>query len=348
MKINISQIGGTEEPNEVKVPLFTKKKEKIDSPKKISIASEESKSVSIILTKNNPGKENKSIRVEQIKEKSFSQEVKVDNKKTASETKGKDDLLEIPSNSSVSKKEKISSGKIKITSIASKAGKEDSGSKEVKIKHKLVKSEETKDEESSREEFQEATDSFNDPSDSSVANAVIDVPADRLTDLPLDTSSETDQIEIIGTSQENSSPFEGDDTKVYNSESSIKEEKKKKSGVRTILIAEDERPLSRALEIKLTKEGYEVTIASNGEDAINILANKSFSLIILDLVMPKKDGFAVLQYLKAKSKKTDIIVLSNLAQEEDFKKAKDLGAKTYFIKSNTPIIELVTYIKENI
>lgn len=123
---------------------------------------------------------------------------------------------------------------------------------------------------------------------------------------------------------------------------------KNKNGLKTILIVEDEKPLSRALEIKLTKEGYEVSIANNGEDAINLLADKSFALIILDLVMPKKDGFAVLEFLKSKNKKTEIIVLSNLAQEEDFKKAKELGAKTYFIKSNTPIIELVNYIKENI
>ncbi|MDD4409251.1 MAG: response regulator [Candidatus Pacebacteria bacterium] len=125
-----------------------------------------------------------------------------------------------------------------------------------------------------------------------------------------------------------------------------KEDKKLKSGL--ILIAEDEKPLSRALEIKLTKEGYEVLVASNGEDAIRFLDKKKFDLIILDLVMPKKDGFAVLEHFKEENMKSNVIVLSNLAQEEDFKRAKDMGAMTYFIKSNTPIIELVKYIKENI
>jgi len=115
-----------------------------------------------------------------------------------------------------------------------------------------------------------------------------------------------------------------------------------------ILIAEDEKPLSRALEIKLAKEGYDVMVASNGEEAIRHLSGKEFDLIILDLVMPKRDGFAVLEYLNKEGMKSSIIVLSNLAQEEDFKKAKDLGAMTYFIKSNTPIIELIRYIKENI
>lgn len=130
-----------------------------------------------------------------------------------------------------------------------------------------------------------------------------------------------------------------------------KEEKKEtpknaKHGL--ILIAEDEKPLSRALEIKLTKEGHKIIVAYNGEEAIKYLDKNDFDMIILDLVMPKKDGFAVLEHLNRKNKKSNIIVLSNLAQEEDFKKARDLGAMTYFIKSNTPIIELVQYIKENI
>ena len=113
-----------------------------------------------------------------------------------------------------------------------------------------------------------------------------------------------------------------------------------------ILVAQDEKPLSKALELKLSKEGFDVSIAQNGEEAISLLVKEDFDVLILDLIMPKKDGFSVLQYLKEKGKKIKTIVLSNLAQEEDFKKAKDLGAKSYFVKSNTPIIELVNYIKE--
>ncbi len=128
----------------------------------------------------------------------------------------------------------------------------------------------------------------------------------------------------------------------------LKKEIAKKNNTGLILIAEDEKPLSRALEIKLSKEGYLVEVANNGEDAISIINHKEFDLIVLDLVMPKKDGFAVLEHLNKKGKKTNIIVLSNLAQEEDFEKARDLGAMTYFIKSNTPIIELIKFIKENI
>ncbi|MFA5080489.1 MAG: response regulator [Candidatus Paceibacterota bacterium] len=113
-----------------------------------------------------------------------------------------------------------------------------------------------------------------------------------------------------------------------------------------ILVAEDEKPLAKALEIKLSKEGFDVLIAANGEEAISMLSSQDFDVLILDLIMPKKDGFVVLEYLKNQNKKIKIIVLSNLAQEEDFKKAKALGAKSYFVKSNTPIVELVNYIKE--
>ncbi|MCK9393955.1 MAG: response regulator [Candidatus Paceibacterota bacterium] len=113
-----------------------------------------------------------------------------------------------------------------------------------------------------------------------------------------------------------------------------------------ILVAEDEKPLAKALEIKLSKEGYDVFIATNGEEAISMLSSQDFDILILDLIMPKKDGFVVLEYLKDQNKKIKTIVLSNLAQEEDFKKAKGLGAKSYFVKSNTPIVELVNYIKE--
>lgn len=115
-----------------------------------------------------------------------------------------------------------------------------------------------------------------------------------------------------------------------------------------ILVAEDEKPLSKALELKFENEGYDVFIAQNGEEAISLLSKEDFDVLILDLIMPKKDGFAVLEFLKSKNKNIRIIVLSNLAQEEDFKKAKDLGAKSYFVKSNTPIVELVNYIKETI
>ncbi len=113
-----------------------------------------------------------------------------------------------------------------------------------------------------------------------------------------------------------------------------------------ILIVEDERPLSKALELKLAKEGYETAIATDGGDAVKKIKAENFDVAILDLVMPQYDGFHVLEYVHENKVPIKVIVLSNLSQSEDIKKAKAFGAEEYFIKSNTPIVTLVENIKK--
>jgi len=113
-----------------------------------------------------------------------------------------------------------------------------------------------------------------------------------------------------------------------------------------ILIIEDEKPMARALELKLTYEGFEATTAFNGESAIETLEKEIFDLIICDLVMPKVNGFKVLETLKEKKVKTPVMVLTNLSQEDDEKRVKSLGAKEFFIKSNTPIANIVGWITQ--
>lgn len=113
-----------------------------------------------------------------------------------------------------------------------------------------------------------------------------------------------------------------------------------------ILIIEDERPMAHALELKLTKLGFDTRAVSNGEDAIVILKNEAFTLILLDLVMPKMDGFEVLEYLKERKIEVPVIVLSNLSQVEDERRARALGAKEFFIKSNTPIAFIIERVAQ--
>lgn len=115
-----------------------------------------------------------------------------------------------------------------------------------------------------------------------------------------------------------------------------------------ILVVEDDRPLSRALELKLTNEGFQPIVVSDGEQALKILENEKFDLILLDLILPKVDGFGVLAELKSKNSTIPVIVLSNLGQEADAKKAKELGALNYFIKSDTSIASIIEYIKANL
>lgn len=113
-----------------------------------------------------------------------------------------------------------------------------------------------------------------------------------------------------------------------------------------ILIAEDEKQMAHALELKLKKSGFEPKVAYNGIEAIKILEKEKIDLVLLDLMMPEKDGFGVLEDMKQKKISVPVIVSTNLSQEDDVKKAKDLGAKDYFVKSDTPINEVVEHIKK--
>ena len=124
------------------------------------------------------------------------------------------------------------------------------------------------------------------------------------------------------------------------------QEENKSTGVKRILIAEDERPLAKVLLLKLTKAGFEVEAVYNGEEAIDKITKEKFDLVLLDLVMPNVSGFGVLEKMKELGNSTPIVVLSNLSQEGDEMKAKSLGAKDFFIKSNTPVSEIVKYVQE--
>ncbi len=110
---------------------------------------------------------------------------------------------------------------------------------------------------------------------------------------------------------------------------------------RKILIIEDEKTLARALELTLTRAGFNVLMVFNGEEGTSLLQKESFDLILLDLIMPKMDGIAVLTKLKELGIKTKVMVLSNLSQESDLTKTKAFGVKDFFIKSNTPIATIV-------
>lgn len=115
-----------------------------------------------------------------------------------------------------------------------------------------------------------------------------------------------------------------------------------------ILLAEDERLLSEAMQLKLGHAGYEVKAVNNGEEALAALKEGGFDLIVMDIIMPKMDGFATLQALKDQGNTIPVIVTSNLGQEEDIKRAKELGAIDYLVKSNTPIAGIVEQIEKTI
>ncbi len=113
-------------------------------------------------------------------------------------------------------------------------------------------------------------------------------------------------------------------------------------------MVDDERALSTALRLKLTNSGFDVKTAFDGEEALRILEKESFDLILLDLIMPNMDGFQVLKVFVEQKMSGKVIVTSNLSQEEDEEKAKALGAIRYFVKSDTPLLKIVEYVKEAI
>jgi len=121
-----------------------------------------------------------------------------------------------------------------------------------------------------------------------------------------------------------------------------------KSGSGKILIIEDEKPLARALELKLVHEGFEVITLSSGEGFWDYIEKGKIFLIICDLVMPKFDGFQILEKLKENKIQIPVIVLTNLGQTEDEKRVRKLGANEFFVKSDTSLSKLVDYIKNKI
>lgn len=101
-----------------------------------------------------------------------------------------------------------------------------------------------------------------------------------------------------------------------------------------ILIIEDDKFFQKFYSTKLTDAGHTVTVADNGDEGLKKIPELKPNLILLDIIMPVKDGFDVLTELsKSANKNIPVIVFSTLGQEQDVAKAKKLGARDYINKS---------------
>ena len=115
-----------------------------------------------------------------------------------------------------------------------------------------------------------------------------------------------------------------------------------------ILVAEDDKFLANAYRVKLEREGYEVKVVFDGNELINSLSEFPPDLIILDLIMPNKDGFSTLRELRSDDspfKNTPILVSSNLGQSEDIVKVTKLGATDYIVKTDLSMKNLAEKVK---
>ncbi len=114
-----------------------------------------------------------------------------------------------------------------------------------------------------------------------------------------------------------------------------------------ILLAEDDEFLSTLLKTRLEREGFVITIVRSGDEVIPTLKLVKPDLMLLDIILPGKSGHEILDNLiKAETKIPPFMVLSNLGQEEDIKRATQFGAIEYFVKSHTALDDLVKKIAE--
>jgi DNA-binding response OmpR family regulator len=118
--------------------------------------------------------------------------------------------------------------------------------------------------------------------------------------------------------------------------------------MKKILFIEDEASLQKTVGEILKQEGFVVLEALDGDMGLRLAKEERPDLILLDLVLPKKDGFEVLKYLKAdpETQHIKVVVLTNLEGSHDVERALELGATTYLVKVNYNLEELVQKIKD--
>jgi DNA-binding response OmpR family regulator len=115
-----------------------------------------------------------------------------------------------------------------------------------------------------------------------------------------------------------------------------------------ILIIEDDLVLQKSLKEYLSSEGFEIECASDGEEGIQKAIAEKPDLILLDIILPKKDGYEVLQEVKANPEISHIpvVLLTNLDGITDVEKALELGATTYLVKADYKLEEVTEKVKE--
>lgn len=116
---------------------------------------------------------------------------------------------------------------------------------------------------------------------------------------------------------------------------------------KTVLIVEDQQPLAEVYRIRLMAEGYQVWIATDGESAIDMALQLQPDLILLDMMLPKRSGFGVLESLHQHPNlaQTRIIVMSALAEKVDKDRGFRLGVSNWLVKSQATLEEVIASIR---
>jgi DNA-binding response OmpR family regulator len=120
--------------------------------------------------------------------------------------------------------------------------------------------------------------------------------------------------------------------------------------MKKILFVEDEAVMQKALGEFLQANGYEVISALDGEVGLSLAKSQAPDLILLDIILPKKDGFEVFKELKAdeKTEAIPVVVLTNLSQMNDVSKMLELGGTKYFVKSEQSLQDILAIVKDSL
>lgn len=113
---------------------------------------------------------------------------------------------------------------------------------------------------------------------------------------------------------------------------------------RKILVVDDEDALRTVLSGELVSEGYDVRTAADGDDAIANFQKESFDLVLLDIKMPRMNGFEVLKFIKEKFPKTKVVMLTGFADLKNAIESKKLGAED-FVSKPYDLVDLLTTIE---
>ncbi|MBI5787164.1 MAG: response regulator [Candidatus Niyogibacteria bacterium] len=117
-----------------------------------------------------------------------------------------------------------------------------------------------------------------------------------------------------------------------------------------IVILEDDLALAKSLSSALSKNGCEVFSAVDGETGLRLIEEKRPDLIVLDIVLPRKSGFEVMEEIASKEdlKRIPVMVLTNLESSHDVNRMLELGVKSFLVKANYSLDEVVAKIKETL
>jgi len=117
-----------------------------------------------------------------------------------------------------------------------------------------------------------------------------------------------------------------------------------------ILLIEDEEIMIGLLQKKLTNEGYEISVARDGEEGLKAMREVRPDLVLLDIIMPKMGGFEVMEEMvkEPELKKIPVIIISNSGQPVELDRAQKLGAKDWLIKTEFDPEEVIEKVKKQL